>query len=172
MSRAVFPSPDTEFEMRCRASGAAVTVRSKSMLVEFTGYCAVRVEEGSEASMRMRVLDLSLVAELPDAGGPEDGGTITLARKGSTDEDSVLLRSPDARFYHDLIVDLTATIDQPGGSVNLVAKNPVQLTAVLAAFPPKGDDYYLTEPVDFVPAANPEATLLHIEELTLRFDAV
>jgi hypothetical protein len=172
MSRAVLPSPGTEFEMRCRTSRAAITVRAKSMFVEFTGYCAVRVEAGSDESERLRVLDLSLVAELPDAGGPEDGGTITLARNESTDQDSILLLSPDARLRNHLVIDLTAAIDQPGGAVELVAKNPAQLTGVLTSFPPNGDDHHLAEQVDFVLADSPAATLLQISELVLRLDAV
>ena len=62
-------------------------MRAKTMLLEFTGECdgdAVR-----------------LVADLPDAGGPEDGGTIVLEQDG-------------------------ATVTQPDGEVRLTAREPIR----------------------------------------------
>ncbi|MBM7860655.1 hypothetical protein [Lentzea nigeriaca] len=72
---------------RCRADGAEVTLRSKTMLLDFTGEC-------DGAAIR-------LVAELPDAGGAEDGGTVVLEQ--------------DA-----------ATVTQPGGEIRLAAREPLR----------------------------------------------
>ena len=73
----------------CRAEGVEVTLRAKTMVLDFTGEC----EDETIAGIR-------LVAELPDAGGAEDGGTVVL------EQDS-------------------ATVTQPGGEIRLTAQNPV-----------------------------------------------
>ncbi|GHH40644.1 hypothetical protein [Lentzea cavernae] len=65
-----------------------MTLRSKTMVLDFTGEC-----DGSE---------IRLVAELPDLGGAEDGGTVVLER--------------DA-----------ATVVQPGGEIRLEAREPVRV---------------------------------------------
>ncbi|MEV6715350.1 hypothetical protein AB0M48_25315 [Lentzea sp. NPDC051208] len=75
---------------RCRAEGAEVTLRSKTMILDFTGDCD---GEG--------LTGLRLAAELPDAGGPEDGGTVVLNQDG-------------------------ATVTQPDGEVRLTAREPVR----------------------------------------------
>jgi hypothetical protein len=75
---------------RCRAEGAEVTLRSKTMVLDFAGDC-----EGPEAA------GIRLVAELPDAGGAEDGGTVVLEQ--------------DA-----------ATVTQPGGEIRLAAREPLR----------------------------------------------
>ncbi|MET8764224.1 hypothetical protein [Lentzea sp. NPDC004782] len=72
---------------RCRADGAEVTLRSKTMVLDFAGEC-----DGTAG--------IRLVAELPDAGGAEDGGTVVLER--------------DA-----------ATVTQPGGEIRLAAREPL-----------------------------------------------
>lgn len=74
---------------RCHAEGVEVTLRSKTMVLDFTGEC----EDEATAGIR-------LVAELPDAGGAEDGGTVVL------EQDS-------------------ATVTQPGGEIRLTVQNPV-----------------------------------------------
>jgi hypothetical protein len=67
-----------------------VTLRSKTMVLDFAGEC-----DGTAAT------GLRLVAELPDAGGAEDGGTVVLEQ--------------DA-----------ATITQPGGEIRLAAREPLR----------------------------------------------
>ncbi|GGU15996.1 hypothetical protein [Lentzea flava] len=75
---------------RCRADGAEVTLRSKTVVLDFTGEC-----DGTAAA------GLRLVAELPDAGGAEDGGTVVLEQD-------------------------TATVTQPGGEIRLAAREPLR----------------------------------------------
>lgn len=65
-----------------------MTLRSKPMVLDFAG-------EYDDAGLR-------LVAELPDAGGAEDGGTVVLER--------------DA-----------ATVTQPGGEIRLAAREPLRV---------------------------------------------
>ncbi|MEU0884112.1 hypothetical protein ABZ345_36435 [Lentzea sp. NPDC005914] len=67
-----------------------MTLRSKTMVLDFTGEC-----DGAAAA------EIRLVAELPDAGGAEDGGTVVLEQ--------------DA-----------ATVTQPGGEIRLVAREPLR----------------------------------------------
>ncbi|MGW4213513.1 hypothetical protein ACWEIJ_36390 [Lentzea sp. NPDC004789] len=64
-----------------------MTLRSKTMVLDFIGEC-------DGATMR-------LVAELPDAGGAEDGGTVVLEQDG-------------------------ATVTQPGGEIRLAAREPLR----------------------------------------------
>ncbi|MGW6443443.1 hypothetical protein [Lentzea sp. NPDC055074] len=75
---------------RCSTERAEVTLRSKTMLLEFTGEC-----DGDPLTW------VRLSAELPDAGGPEDGGTIVLEQDG-------------------------AVVTQPDGEVRLTAQEPVR----------------------------------------------
>lgn len=75
---------------RCHTERAEVTLRSKTMLLEFTGEC-----DGDSLSA------IRLTAELPDAGGPEDGGTIVLEQDG-------------------------AVVTQPDGEVRLTAHEPIR----------------------------------------------
>ncbi|MFC3895212.1 hypothetical protein ACFOWZ_27325 [Lentzea rhizosphaerae] len=65
-----------------------MTLRSKTMVLDFTGECDV-------------VAGIRLVAELPDAGGAEDGGTVVLEQ--------------DA-----------ATVTQPGGEIRLAARETLR----------------------------------------------
>ena len=90
----------------CHAEGVEVTLRSKTMVLDFTGEC-----DGPAAA------GIRLVAELPDAGGAEDGGTVVLER--------------DA-----------ATVVQPGGEIRLEAREllradgePVDVEFVLPESP-------------------------------------
>ncbi|HEX8868446.1 MAG TPA: hypothetical protein VF821_22500 [Lentzea sp.] len=64
-----------------------MTLRSKTMLLDFSGEC-----DGAR---------IRLVADLPDAGGAEDGGTVVLERD-------------------------TATVTQPGGEIRLAAREPLR----------------------------------------------
>src|SRR5690349_18578646 len=75
---------------RCHAEGAEVTLRSKKMVLDFAGDC-----DGTDAA------EIRLVAELPDAGGAEDGGTVVLERNA-------------------------ATVTQPGGEIRLAAREPLR----------------------------------------------
>ena len=68
-----------------------MTLRSKTMVLDFAGDC----DDTAGAGVR-------LVAELPDAGGAEDGGTVVL------EQDS-------------------ATVTQPGGEIHLTATEPLRL---------------------------------------------
>ncbi|SDK83889.1 hypothetical protein SAMN04488074_107265 [Lentzea albidocapillata subsp. violacea] len=67
-----------------------MTLRSKKMVLDFTGDC----DGAGSAGIR-------LAAELPDAGGAEDGGTVVLEQNA-------------------------ATITQPGGEIRLTAREPLR----------------------------------------------
>jgi hypothetical protein len=94
--------PVEDDKLPCRARDTTVTVRSRTTRLDFTGHCTVRATTGS----RLELLEIHLVAELPDAGGAEDGGSITV--------------SGDNRR-------LTATIDQPGGRTKTSSARPPAL---------------------------------------------
>lgn len=69
------------------------------MYLDFEGECRLEREENA-----VRLTGLRLVAELPDAGGPEDGGTVVLEQIGDS--------SPAGK---DVAVPLAAAVEQPGG---------------------------------------------------------
>lgn len=168
MSRAVLPSVGVEVELSCRVSGAAVTLRSRPVLVDLVGECRVRVEEGSGDSVGTRLVGLRLTGDLPDAGGPEDGGTLTLELEDSAA--GVLRPLPDvpSRFANELVGTFTLTVDQPDSTVGAVGRHPVRLSAARTAFPPDGDDYALAEPVAFALPDVPDVTIATVEELVVR----
>ena len=118
-----------------RSEGTEVTLRSKTMLLDFAGEC--RVERAGDA---VRLTGLRLVADLPDAGGPEDGGTVRLEQDGDL---------------------LAATVAQPGGKVELTAPGPVRWSASDGAV-------RLVDEIVFVLAEAPESTVLSVRGLTVR----
>ncbi|MEU0877340.1 hypothetical protein ABZ345_01975 [Lentzea sp. NPDC005914] len=112
---------------------AEVTLRSKTMVLDFEG----SVERAGDS---VRLSGLRLVADLPDAGGPEDGGTVLLEHDGDS---------------------LTATVVQPGGKVELTTSGDVRWTESaegLAA----GDE------ICFALPESPESTILSVRGLVLR----
>jgi hypothetical protein len=175
MSSAVLPSVGVEVESDCRVSGAAVTLRSKPVLVDFGGECRIAVEAGDGAdAVATRLTGLRLTGELPDAGGPEDGGTIVLEldEAAANTETGLLRPLPDvpSRFANDLVGACALTVHQPDSTVRAVARNPVRLSAARTAFPPSGDEYRLVEPVDFTLPEAPDVTIARVEELVVRLD--
>jgi len=123
-----------EVKLRCHAPQTALTLRSRALRLDFNGHCTVADNTG--------LLELHLVADLPDAGGAEDGGTVSLARS-------------NGRF--------TATIKQPGSTTEVAAARP-------PAFTGSGHRYELSEPVEFVMAGEPGATTLRIETMALELE--
>ncbi|NGY66284.1 hypothetical protein G7043_46100 [Lentzea sp. NEAU-D13] len=119
-----------------RSEGTEVTLRSKTMLLDFAGEC--QVEGAGDA---VRLTELWLTADLPDAGGAEDGGTVQLELDGDV---------------------LTATVVQPGGKVELTAREPVRWSAS------GGDVQPVDEEIGFVLAEAPESTVLLVRGLTVR----
>ncbi|RAS70363.1 hypothetical protein C8D87_101663 [Lentzea atacamensis] len=114
---------------------AEVTLRSKTMVLDFHGEC--RVERAGDS---VRLSGMRLVAELPDAGGPEDGGTVLLEQDGEA---------------------LTATVAQPGGKVELTTRSPVPWSGSGRDVEPAGEIFFV------LPDA-PESTVLSIRGLVLR----
>jgi hypothetical protein len=113
---------------------AEVTLRSKTMVLDFEGECSV-----DRAGDSVRLNGVRLVAELPDAGGPEDGGTVLLEHDGEA---------------------LTATVVQPGGKVELTTPDPVRWTESAQGLVPGGE-------ICFVLPESPETTILSVRGLAL-----
>ncbi|MDT7786804.1 MAG: hypothetical protein QOF58_5223 [Pseudonocardiales bacterium] len=114
---------------------AEVTLRSKTMVLDFEGECEVE-----RAGDSVRMTGLRLVAELPDAGGPEDGGTVLLRQDGDA---------------------LAATVVQPGGEVSLTTRHDVRWTESGQGFEPVDGE------IGFVLPESPEATVLSVRGLRL-----
>jgi hypothetical protein len=160
------PQPITESQMRCRASRTELTLRSKPVLVDFTGTCLLTAETRADR-VRLRLSDLHLVADLPDAGGPEDGGTVTLAQDGGS---QLLLDDSTSRFANDLVVTLSATVEQPDGVVHAMTKKAAEFSTAGASCPSGVGHYELSEQIDLVLADTPEVTIAHIDSLVLRVE--
>jgi hypothetical protein len=120
-----------------RAERTEVTLRSKTMVLDFAGEC--RVEGDGDAA---RLAGLRLVAELPDAGGPEDGGTVVLEQ----DEDS----------------GAVAFVAQPGGRVELTTRRPVRWAASGS-----GPVFATDDQIEFVLPQAGESTVLLVRGLAL-----
>jgi hypothetical protein len=112
---------------------AEVTLRSKTMVLDFEGGCGVERTGDS-----VRPTGLRLVADLPDAGGPEDGGTVLLEQDGDS---------------------LAATVAQPGGKVELTSSR-VRWTA-------SGRHLEAVDEIGFVLPESPESTVLSVRGLRL-----
>lgn len=114
---------------------AEVTLRSKTMVLDFEGECGVE-----RAGDTVRLTGLRLVADLPDAGGPEDGGIVLLEQNGDS---------------------LAATVAQPGGRVELTARDAVSWTASGRSVEAVGDE------IGFVLPGSPGSTVLSVRGLRL-----
>jgi hypothetical protein len=119
-----------------RSEGTEVTLRSKTMLLDFEGECQVE-----RAGDSVRLTALRLVADLPDAGGPEDGGTVLLEQAGDS---------------------LAATVTQPGGKVELTTREGLRWAGSGGAVELAEDE------VGFVLPESPESTVLSVRGLTVR----
>ncbi|MEU4805633.1 hypothetical protein [Actinosynnema sp. NPDC023587] len=173
MASADLPEPGAKSELRCRASGVEFTLRSKPVVVDFTGTCRLTAEPDPDSpdSVRLRVSGLRLVADLPDPGGREDGGTVTL-EQDADDADGVLRPRPDspARFANDLVVTLGAVVEQPDGVVHAAARNAVGFSTARASAPSGHGRYELSDPVDLIMPDAPEVTVAQIHSLVLHLD--
>lgn len=125
---------------KARADRTEVTLRSKTMVLDFEGEC--RVERAGDS---VRLTGLRLVADLPDAGGEEDGGTVVLEQAGDSAGE-----------------DLTASVAQPGGEVRLTASGGVRWTAET------GGDLVVADEIGFVLAEAPESTVLTVRGLRVK----
>lgn len=130
---------------KARAEQTEVTLRSKTMVLDFEGEC--RVERTGDA---VRLTGLRLVAALPDAGGQEDGGTVVLEQTGDSRQTGEEVAAP-----------LGATVDQPDGAVELIAD--VRWTAE-----PGGDLVAADDEIGFVLAEAPESTVLYVRNLRVQ----
>ncbi|MFS8096935.1 hypothetical protein LFM09_07315 [Lentzea alba] len=155
-------SRSSEIALRCRAEGTEVTLRAKTMVLDFVGEC--RLERGSNT---LRLTGFKLVAELPDAGGAEDGGTVELEQAGTV----TARPQGGGRVAYDLMVPLSATVTQPGGLIQLDASAPARWRVTTAAFPPQGEFELTGDTIDFVLPESPESATLVVRDLSLHMAA-
>ncbi|SMD19324.1 hypothetical protein [Lentzea albidocapillata] len=151
-------SEHAEIALRCHAEGTEVTLRAKTMVLDFSGEC--RLERGPS---RLRLTGLKLQAELPDAGGAEDGGTVVLEQAGTV----TARPQGGGQVAYDLTVPLSATVTQPDGRVRLNASAPARWRVTTAAFPPQGEFELAGDAIDFVLPESPESTTLVVRALAL-----
>ncbi|SDG57434.1 hypothetical protein SAMN05216553_109149 [Lentzea fradiae] len=130
---------------KARAEQTEVTLRSKTMVLDFEGEC--RVERTGDS---VRLSGLRLVAELPDPGGREDGGTVVLEQTGDSRQTG-----------EEVAVPIGATVAQPDGEVKLIAD--VRWTAESA-----GDLVAADDEIGFVLAEAPESTVLFVRNLRVK----
>ncbi|MET9630449.1 hypothetical protein ABZX92_23555 [Lentzea sp. NPDC006480] len=145
--------------LHCRADGIEVTLRARTMVLDLTGGC--RLERGPNT---LRLTGLKLVAELPDAGGEQDGGTVALEQVSDVNARP----QGGGRLAYDLSVPLSATVTQPDGVIRLQASAPARWRVTTAAFPPQGEFELAGDTIDFVLPESPESATLVVRGLTLR----
>ncbi|ALG12193.1 hypothetical protein [Kibdelosporangium phytohabitans] len=168
MSRTTLPSHGDEFEISCAAPDAEIDLRAKPLKVTFTGSCTARAEAGSgdtTASATLKLLSVTLTAELPDAGGAEDGGAIDMRLDDA--EGHILLTEDSSGLDLSLTFRLAAVVRQPGGTMELRADKPMELRTRLRRFPPRGDQCQLRAPVSLVVPDAPDVTVLQVRNLPL-----
>jgi hypothetical protein len=169
MPSTTLPSEGDEFQIRCDTPDAELTLRAMPVKVRFTGDCTVRVgAQESADGTTLELLSVALRAELPDAGGAEDGGTIEVRLKDTEAKSMGHLRASSSQFDMLLVADLVATVRQPGGTIELGSAQPMQLWAHLDHFPPRGERCQLKTPVDLVVPDSPEVTVIQLQNLPLK----
>ncbi|CAM3825601.1 hypothetical protein KIPE111705_26825 [Kibdelosporangium persicum] len=171
MPSTTLPSEGDEFRIRCDAPDAELTLRARPVRVRFTGDCTVRAGARETADgITLELPSLALKAELPDAGGAEDGGTIEVRLKDTEAKSIGHLRASSSQFDMLLVADIVATVRQPGGTIELGSAQPMRLWAHLDHFPPRGEHCRLGAPVDLVVPDSPEATVVQLQDLPLKVE--
>ncbi|ONI90993.1 hypothetical protein ALI144C_01840 [Actinosynnema sp. ALI-1.44] len=166
------PLEGDEFTIRCDAAEAEMSLRAKPLNVRFTGECTVRVAKADQTDTRvdLELVAFQLTADLPDAGGAEDGGSVHVRLDDAEATSSGRVEqvsATSAGFDMHLVVGLCAEVQQPGGTVELVSEKPMRLSARLDHFPPQDGRCELEAPVDLVVPDTPEATVVQLQNLPL-----
>jgi hypothetical protein len=182
----LLPKIGVEIPCSCLAVNTPMTIGTSLFTLDFKGGIKIRVEINPNEplnSVRLRVVGHKVSAELPadDSLGGSQPTTITIEQNDmDIDAKSVLrlISKFPPKFEQLMVLSFTMTIDNPGAVLQnagiqatvpdeplvLSTKNPVQLTSKLTKFPPKGDLYKLTDPIELVLPDNPDTTIVRIDQ--------
>ncbi|WP_157620829.1 hypothetical protein [Saccharothrix sp. NRRL B-16348] len=182
----LLPKIGVEIPCSCLAVNTPMTIGTSLFTLDFKGGIKIRVEINPNEplnSVRLRVVGHKVSAELPadDSLGGSKPTTITIEQNDmDIDAKSVLrlISKFPPKFEQLMVLSFTMTIDNPGAVLQnagiqatvpdeplvLSTKNPVQLTSKLTKFPPKGDLYKLTDPIELVLPDNPDTTIVRIDQ--------
>ncbi|XVS62170.1 hypothetical protein ACQPYE_28400 [Actinosynnema sp. CA-299493] len=184
----LLPKIGVEIPCSCLALNTPMTIGTSLFTLDFKGGIKIRVEVNPNEplnSVRLRVVGHKISAELPaddSAGGP---ATVTIEQNDiDIDAKSVLrlIGKFPPKFEQLMVLSFTMTIDNPGAVLRsagirttvpseplvLSTKNPVQLTSKLTKFPPRGDMYKLTSPMELVLPDNPDTTIVKIDSFPIK----
>ncbi|WP_406325061.1 hypothetical protein [Streptomyces niveus] len=150
------PPIGAEIPFSMLAVNSPFRIGDELVSLDFRGGIKQRVDVNRDDpfnSVRLRTIGFRVSAELPG-----DGGTVTFEQYDVDVEASSTLtmtqRFPP-KYEHTIVVPVTATIDRPGQDpVVLFSKGPMVFSAPITQFPPRGDQYQLRAPVDFVAEEN------------------
>ncbi|WP_433272523.1 hypothetical protein ACQPZF_16580 [Actinosynnema sp. CS-041913] len=185
----LLPKIGVEIPCSCLALNTPMTIGTSLFTLDFKGGIKIRVEVNPQSplnSVRLRVVGHKISAELPaddSAGSPAT--TVTIEQNDiDIDTKSVLrlISKFPPKFEQLMVLSFTMTIDNPGAVLRnagiqttvpseplvLSTKNPVQLTSKLTKFPPKGDIYKLTNPMELVLPDNPDTTIVKIDKFPVK----
>ncbi|GGQ32164.1 hypothetical protein [Streptosporangium pseudovulgare] len=143
------------------AVGSSLRIGTEQLTVDFRGGKMQRVEPNQDdpvRSVRMQTLGFRVAADLPD------GGTAVIELDGE-DRDAAstltLIQSFPPRYRQVDVIPVKLTITRPDQApIVLTARRPLVYEAELTQYPPRGDQYRLREPLDFLNAdGTTQATL-------------
>lgn len=162
------PPIGAEIPMSMLAVNSPVRAGDGLVTVDFRGGIKQRVEVNPDdplRSVRLRTVGFRISAELPD------GGTLTIEQTDVDVEASSelkLVQQFPPRYEHHVRVPVTLTVERDGEPAVLVSRKPLHLRADITQFPPRGDQYRLVEPTEFVDPENSDRTAVVIEKLPAR----
>ncbi|WP_405683513.1 hypothetical protein OG204_01075 [Streptomyces sp. NBC_01387] len=173
----LLPSIGAEKPCSMLAINTPIQIRTALVTVDFRGGYKQIIEKDPDDpanSVRMK-MGFKLSAELPGFDGDGGGGTITLEQKfedsGIESRLRVLQDSPP-KLEQVMVLRLTMTIDQPNTDgegtsepLVLVTRDPAVIIGEISVFPPRGDEYKLRNPVDFVLPDAPDVTVAVLQKL-------
>ncbi|MFF4772793.1 hypothetical protein ACFY05_08035 [Microtetraspora fusca] len=163
---ALLPPIGAEIPCSMLAINSTIEYENTKITCDFRGGVRHRVDVNPNDpmnSVRLRTIGFRVTAET-------DKGQITIEQNDIDVDAKSLLKVTQQfppRFQHRDVQDVTVVFDFGGEPVILVTREPMITEADLTQFPPRGDLYKLTRPVDLV---DPEAPDKVVARLTV-FDS-
>lgn len=145
------PQPGDRYAFGFRAPRTPLTVGSTSAHLDVRGELAFEVTASDPRqpwNVRMRI------TRFRATGSDAELGPVTLEHRGGAPDSRLVVTSEHpARWTHAVLIDLAVTAENPpstAGPLVLRAEEPARLSGEITTFPPQGELYGLTRPVELV----------------------
>ncbi|MEU9214849.1 hypothetical protein AB0D27_45205 [Streptomyces sp. NPDC048415] len=159
------PPIGAEIPCSVLAIGSTIEYQNETITCDLRGGVKHRVDvdpDDPTNSVRLRTVGFKVTAE-------SDAGLITFEQNDvDVDAKSILRQTQESppKYLHRDVQAFTIAFQDRGDAVVLVTREPMVCEAEFAQFPPRGDIYKLTKPVDLVDPDNPDQVVGRLTAFT------